>query len=146
MHLASQLTVFRNIEYFRKFFATTYNSKTTGQIVEIGLLFQQPGQRYGCRTYNLYICNNSIVIQIICSCIVCADRMMGENYGIWFALRHPSITFKCDFTRQIWLSLFVVCCSYLFYDEIVSDICHKEYCYGLIAFVGRRACRSIQNS
>ena len=28
-------------------------------------------------------------------------RELDENYGIWFALRHPKITLKADFSRQV---------------------------------------------
>lgn len=70
VYLAGPLNVFRNIEYFRKYFGATFRN-TEGEIMQPGRLFQKPGH-----------------------------WVMDENYGIWFALRHPSITLKCDFSRQ----------------------------------------------
>lgn len=70
VYMSSPFTVFRNIEYFRKFFVASYRSIGSGNVENLSELIQDD-----------------------------SAAAFLENYGIWLAVRHPKITLKCDFSR-----------------------------------------------
>eukprot|EP00042_Codosiga_hollandica_P057060 m.837579 g.837579 ORF g.837579 m.837579 type:complete len:1010 (+) comp59489_c0_seq1:48-3077(+) len=96
VYFAGQLTVFRNIEYFRKFFTARYSWEGKATI-HLAYLFQEAG-----------------------------NRLWDEMYSIFFALRHPQVTLYCDFTQQIMAPfsnanafIFDQNVLYMFEDEVV---------------------------
>ena len=82
MHLSGQLTAFRNIEYFRKYFALPVDlPKQSKHLCE---LLRMLGYKF-------------VTFQNV-HCLVSIDclRKWDIMYAVWFAIRHPSITLFVD--------------------------------------------------
>jgi hypothetical protein len=83
--LAGQLTVFRNIDYFRRYFAAKYQPQ--GKKVAEHVF-------YPASTWSVHPSTPLLIITP-------GHRFWDERYGIWHALRHPAVTLMVDCMKQV---------------------------------------------